>query len=192
LVGRFIILRLTKSFFGNEDPELFDRLLPEMPGILNLAIAGWRRLKQRGYFQQPASSDDVAEQFEDISSPVKQFVRERCILDPDHTVTRDAIFDAWYNWCKTEGREHQGTKATFGRDLSAAFPEIGEKRFGNGRPGSQERTRVYAGIKLRSQESWGYDERGFWLCVNGIKRRPLTWSIDLNDAPAQPSDENPL
>jgi phage/plasmid-associated DNA primase len=50
LVGRFIILRLTESFFGREDPGLFQRLLPEMPGILNLAIDGWHRLRQRGLF----------------------------------------------------------------------------------------------------------------------------------------------
>jgi hypothetical protein len=121
----------------------FERLLPELPGILNLAIKGWHRLQQRGYFQQPASSDDVAEQFEDISSPIKQFIRERCDLGDDYHVTRDALFSAWCTWCKAEGRDHPGTNATLGKDLSAAFPELQPKRVGN----RGEQVHGYSGIK---------------------------------------------
>src|SRR5690606_3478784 len=35
LAGRFIILTMQKSFYGREDPALSDRLLEELPGILN-------------------------------------------------------------------------------------------------------------------------------------------------------------
>lgn len=42
LAGRFVILRLTQSFYGKEDTGLTDRLLNELPGILNWAIEGWR------------------------------------------------------------------------------------------------------------------------------------------------------
>ena len=44
LAGRFILLSLTESFYGREDPGLTDKLLSELPGILNWAIAGWARL----------------------------------------------------------------------------------------------------------------------------------------------------
>ncbi len=50
LASRFMILRLTQSFFGNEDHGLTDRLISELPGILNWAIEGWRRLRERGRF----------------------------------------------------------------------------------------------------------------------------------------------
>ena len=40
LAGRFVILRLTQSFYGKEDTGLTDRLLNELPGILNWAIEG--------------------------------------------------------------------------------------------------------------------------------------------------------
>ena len=48
LVSRLIILRFTQSFYGQEDPELTNKLLAELPGILHWAIVGWKRLKQFG------------------------------------------------------------------------------------------------------------------------------------------------
>ena len=38
LAGRFIILSLTKSWYGREDHDLTERLLEELPGILNWSI----------------------------------------------------------------------------------------------------------------------------------------------------------
>jgi putative DNA primase/helicase len=35
---------LTRSFYSKEDHGLEDRLLRELPGTLNWAIAGWQRL----------------------------------------------------------------------------------------------------------------------------------------------------
>jgi P4 family phage/plasmid primase-like protien len=52
LVGRLVTLVLVHSFYGREDPGLTARLLTELPGILNWALHGYRRLRQRGYFVQ--------------------------------------------------------------------------------------------------------------------------------------------
>ncbi len=57
LASRFIILVLTRSFFGEEDPTLTDALLAEAPGIFNWCLDGLDRLNARGYFQQPAASE---------------------------------------------------------------------------------------------------------------------------------------
>ena len=40
LASRFLVLMLTRSFFGEEDTGLFERLIPELPGILNWALEG--------------------------------------------------------------------------------------------------------------------------------------------------------
>ena len=56
LAGRMIILRLSESWYGREDPGLFARLDPELPGILLWAIEGWRRVRARGHFVVPDSS----------------------------------------------------------------------------------------------------------------------------------------
>ena len=78
LAGRYMILLLIKSFFGKEDPALTGKLLKELPGILNWAIAGYRRLHKRGHFVQPKSSQEAADEIEMLAAPVKAFIRDRC------------------------------------------------------------------------------------------------------------------
>jgi putative DNA primase/helicase len=91
LAGRFVILRLTQSFYGNEDTGLTERLLNELPGILNWAIEGWQRLQQRGRFVMPTSVRDVVQEIEDLSSPVSAFVRDACIIGAGHRVSGDSL-----------------------------------------------------------------------------------------------------
>jgi putative DNA primase/helicase len=142
LAGRFVILRLTHSFYGQEDTELTDRLLGELPGILNWAIEGWQRLRQRKRFLMPSSVRDVVREIEDLSSPVSAFVRDTCIVGPGYRVNVDAIYEAWKSWCDQEGRQAVTTKQTFGRDLAAAVAGVSRRR-GSGR------NPFYEGIRLK-------------------------------------------
>src|SRR5262249_6708294 len=80
LAGRFVMLVLTRSFYGCEDHQLTTRLMMERSAILNWAIAGWRRLIERGFFATPTSSADAVRELEDLGSPIGAFVRERCIV----------------------------------------------------------------------------------------------------------------
>lgn len=145
LASRFIVLTLTGSFYGREDHGLTDRLSTELPGILNWAIDGWRRLNSRGHFVPPPSSAEVTQELEDLASPVGAFIRERCERGPAYAVEVDSLYEAWMKWCESEGRDHAGTKATFGRDLRTVVPEVGKSRprAGDGR------LRFYEGLRLR-------------------------------------------
>jgi putative DNA primase/helicase len=42
-----MMLRLTESFYGREDKALTEKLLTELPGILNWAIEGYVRRRLR-------------------------------------------------------------------------------------------------------------------------------------------------
>ena len=114
---------MTKSFLGKEDLNLSSRLEAELPGILNWAIEGWKRLKQRGHFVVPESSKSLINEMTDIASPVTAFVDEHCILDPDETVTKDELFRKWKDWCEGNN-ERAGTRSLFGRKLLEAFPNM--------------------------------------------------------------------
>jgi putative DNA primase/helicase len=145
LANRFIILKMTRDFLGREDHDLTNRLLAELPGILLWAIAGWRRLKERGYFLQPKSGQDDVELMHDSSSPVGAFLRESCVLGPEHTIAIADLYDAWKTWCLSKGREkYTGDEHTFGRNLNAACPTVTVTR-----PRSEgSRKRHYQGIAL--------------------------------------------
>jgi putative DNA primase/helicase len=145
LASRFIVLLLTKSFYGREDPSLTDRLLRELPGILNWSIAGLQRLRDRGYFLQPSSAAEAVQDLEDLGSPIGAFVRDRCDVQSWLRVERHRLFQAWVDWCKVQGRDHPGTAADFGRNLRAAVPGLADTRpeiEGN-------RYRFYEGIGIR-------------------------------------------
>ncbi|MGH7089362.1 MAG: hypothetical protein ACREFQ_10735, partial [Stellaceae bacterium] len=147
LASRFVVLTLTRSFYGREDHGLTDRLLVELPGILNWAIAGWRRLTERGYFVQPESAREAVQDLEDLASPIGAFLRERCIVEVGRRVLIGLLFNAWCDWCKDQGRDHPGTLQSFGRDLRAAVPGLTVSR---PRADEGERMRAYEGIGLRA------------------------------------------
>jgi putative DNA primase/helicase len=144
LVERFIVLTLTKSFLGREDPLLFDRLKAELPGILNWAIEGYHRLHSRGHFQQPQSSLDTIRALKEISSPVMAFVEDECQVGPNLSVSKKRLFEQWNVW-RVQNGYRSGDQQAFGRELRAAFPVIGDAR-----PSGGSRQRLYTGIGLRS------------------------------------------
>ena len=144
MASRFLTLRIVPSFYGREDPGLAQRLMGELPGILNWAIEGWQRLHLRGHFVEPKASAEAAQQLADLGSPISAFVRDRCMMGPTADVEVDRIYSEWRLWCAAQGIDRPGAKHQFGRDLSAAFPEVAitQPRV-EGR-----RLRVYQGIGL--------------------------------------------
>jgi putative DNA primase/helicase len=145
LASRFVILRTTRTFYGRESPALFDGLAAELPGILLWALAGWKRLHERGHFVQPQSSAAAARHLEDLASPVSAFLRDRCLLVPDLLVPKADLYAAWRRWGEEQGRGWHCDAATFGRDLFAACPDVGESQ-----PRIEgQRVRCYTGVALR-------------------------------------------
>jgi putative DNA primase/helicase len=124
LASRFVILVMTRSFYGKEDHGLTGKLVTELPSILNWAIDGRDRLTKRGHFIQPTSAQQAAGELADLASPIGAFVRDRCSVGPEYAVDTGAIYKAWVIWCRQQNREHPGTKQAFGRDLRAAVPGL--------------------------------------------------------------------
>jgi len=143
LSSRFIVLVLSTSFLGRENPGLTDALLAEAPSILRWALEGLDRLNKRGHLVMPESGSDAVRQLEDLASPVSAFVRERCTVRQDASIEVDDLWGAWREWCEGQGRGH-GTKAVFGRDLHAALPAVKKSRPRDG----EERQYKYEGITL--------------------------------------------
>lgn len=140
---RFIVLEFANSFLGKEDPRLIDKLLPELPGVLNLAIAGYKRLKERCHFIQPDSAQGAADELK--RTDIKAFIEECCKFDPDYEVTTDIIYANYRNWCTANGC-HPVDARQFGRLLkSAAKPHVITKHRGRDDAG---RAHYYRGITL--------------------------------------------
>lgn len=145
LAKRFIVLTLKESFYGKEDLGLFDKLVPELPGILNWALEGRDRLYARGYFMQPASSDELIQEFHDLGSPEATFLKAKTIVESGHSVAQKELFAAWQAWCQENGREHAGTAQSFGRNVRAVLSWVTTRQLGPA--GAQERH--WEGLRLR-------------------------------------------
>jgi putative DNA primase/helicase len=145
LAGRMLILPMSRSFFGQEDPTLTDVFLTELPGVLLWAIEGWRRLRERGYFVQPKAGKSLVETFEEMSSPIGSFVAECCKVEPDASVLVDDLFRSWKTWCERRNRKDAGDIALFGRNLRSVLPALQTKSV-RGRDGW---AREFRGIRER-------------------------------------------
>lgn len=146
LASRFVLLRFVRTFFGAEDLQLTPRLLLELPGILLWALDGLARLRERGHFGQPESARKMVQQLELLSSPIKAFVTDRCVVVPGAEIECSVLFDDWTKWVNEQGRDHAGSVQMFGRNLAAAYPgvEVVLHRAGG------YRGRYYSGIRLRT------------------------------------------
>jgi putative DNA primase/helicase len=133
---------------GREDRGLRDALSKEKDGILRLMIKGLRRLHRQGFTKtsyQTALTGDL----EELGSPIRAFVKERCDVGEGKWVPTKELYNAWRNWRDDDMQQSRkdGDSMRFGRDLKLAFPRVhrGKKR--------GEAGKCYFGISLRQQDS---------------------------------------
>jgi len=145
LASRFIILKLTISFFGKEDRGLADRLFDEMSGILNWAIDGYQRLQHRRRFFQPTSSQEALDEIELLGAPVLGFVRDYCELGPGYSVNADDLWTSYSHWAASQSMKAPSSKQWFGRNLRSAVAGLNSSK-PVGADGARET--LYIGIRL--------------------------------------------
>jgi putative DNA primase/helicase len=148
VVGRIVLLLLTRSWLGKEDHELERRLDQELPGILNWSLAGLERLTTNNCFTRLTSSDEAITTMRDLASPVGAFVREKCEVGADRQTDVDLLFTEYKAWC-ADNEHPKASKHLFGRDLRAAVPSVRKVRPRDG----GDRHHVYVGVSLRGN-SW--------------------------------------
>jgi putative DNA primase/helicase len=151
LAVRMIHIVFTESFLGREDPTLTERLLGELPGILNWAIEGLKSLQARGHFAQPKSGVELHEEVLRLSSPVTGFVEDRCELVTDAEEELDGLYEQFEGWSKKAGYNSIPLKEIFSRNLQSAFR--GKVRVVR-RTEDKVRKRFVIGLKCEHQPVW--------------------------------------
>lgn len=132
--GRAIILQTGQSFYGREDPCLTDRLLTELPGVMNWALEGLARLRARApapHFRQPESGEQALQALRDVTSPISVFVRE--VLETGSTeeykIPVKRCYALWERWC-TENGHPPGSKQQLSNNLDEYLDSIYTRRVG--------------------------------------------------------------
>jgi putative DNA primase/helicase len=148
LASRFLPLRLSNSWAGQEDKTIESGVLQNLPGVLNWALEGLARLTEQGRFTDPEPADDSGTtttyaELVELASPVAAFLYERCKVDANATAPTGAVWRAWQAWADANGHR-AGTTATLGRDLASQVHGLTKVRTTDG----GARCQAYRGLAL--------------------------------------------
>ena len=124
---------------GERDPKLGAKLLAELPGILNWALAGCLDWQQDG-IGVPKAVRDATEAYRAEQDILADFLVERCVVDPQAWAKASDLHKAYTAWCEEGGHKAVNTTA-FGRRLT-------ERGFRAARVGKAQ-ARAWKGLRLR-------------------------------------------
>jgi putative DNA primase/helicase len=88
-----------------QDLSLKDQVMQEAPGILNWAIEGLSRLRQRGKFNIPESIHLASENYKHVNDLAKQFVNDCCEIGPEYKIQAQFLYNEYKNWCENNGHK---------------------------------------------------------------------------------------
>lgn len=125
---------------AERDKELFEKLLKELPGILNWALEGCRLWQERGLEIPDVVRTATAEYREEMDI-LGGFLGDCCILASSTTVTSRTLYNVYEQWCEANG-EHPLGKNAFGTRLA-------ERGLGKIRMGTSQ-ARGWSGIGLKT------------------------------------------
>src|SRR5215472_856898 len=102
---RFVPVLFHESFEGRENENLTDELLTELPGILNWAIEGWRRLRAKGKFILPPTSLEALERMKKKAAPMLNFVEEECEIGSELSWERNPCYEHYVACCEASNNK---------------------------------------------------------------------------------------
>lgn len=142
---RMIVMPLQVQFTaGTVDRWRVSRLLPELPGILNWALLGARRLyQQRGFSRCEVCEACLAEHRLDCDA-FRQFIDARVDFGHGLHVYSGDLYAEYTKFCDTNGRKARNS-SEFGKQV-LELTGVSKSREGTG-----DRKWLYAGIGLRGR-----------------------------------------
>ena len=151
---RMIVIPFGEQFRPEQrDLGLARRLIQsELPGILNWAIEGARRLVVQDRFTQCGECERAGSVHRYDSDPFRQFLDECCVVGSDFSVDTNTLFRSYENFCRDNGRRPK-SNTEIGKQLKNLKNLPGIERIRDTRQQDQTGVRAYyyQGISLRSQ-----------------------------------------
>jgi len=100
---RWIIIVFPKAFTGsNADPYILEKLTTEaeLSGLLNLALAGLKRLLKTGQFSYSRTTEETKEDYIRKSSPIAAFVLDCLETDSDAFIEKKPLYTVFAEYCR--------------------------------------------------------------------------------------------
>jgi putative DNA primase/helicase len=137
---RIRLIPFTQSFKDRADLTIGEKLLAELPGILNWALAGLQAWQAHGLGTAKAI-DEATNEYRRESDLVSQWLDECTEPDIDGRMPAGEAIDSYATWCKRNGYRTPTSRA-LGRRLAEIGPERSIK------PLQSNGVRYYLGARL--------------------------------------------
>ena len=125
---RLLIIRFNRQFATEEqNKNLSKELLAELDGIFLWSINGLKRLRERGYFKLPDKIKAEIDEYRRENNNIMVFIDEECKLDPQASLTKQSLYDAYSKWCKENGYKSV-SKKRFGIELLRHYKAVKDLR----------------------------------------------------------------
>lgn len=110
---KLIIVPFNRTFKPNErNVNLLQELLKELPGILNWAIKGLKRLRENNYqFSQCRVIEECHRTYYAEQNPVREFFLEHVVLKEGTRTKRSDFYDKYLRWLNMQGIDDKRTKS---------------------------------------------------------------------------------
>jgi putative DNA primase/helicase len=127
LIRRLIILPFRRQFTEEEqDLDLLDKLLEELPGIMNFALEGLQCLQKNNYkFTKCVAVQELLEDFTKNINPMVAFVDECISINGNNRLFNGDAWEAFKEWCRQNGHKTSAeiTRQRFMAEFKAVLEE---------------------------------------------------------------------
>jgi putative DNA primase/helicase len=126
MLRRLHIMPFDKVFKGKEkDDGLFVRIWAnELPGVLNRALEGLKRLQERDHFELPRDARRAAKKWLEQANLFMAFIDDACEREPSGRASMKTVYERFINWAKSSGITKPVTRPQLKRDLQHAGFEV--------------------------------------------------------------------
>ncbi|WP_010648834.1 DNA primase family protein [Oceanobacillus massiliensis] len=110
---KLIIVPFSRTFKKDErDVDLKDELLKELPGILNWAILGLKRLRSNNYqFSACKAIEETERAYFDEQNPVREFFHSHVVQEVGSRTKQSDFYNMYSQWLNVQGIDDKGTKS---------------------------------------------------------------------------------
>jgi P4 family phage/plasmid primase-like protien len=113
----------------------------ELPGVLNWAIDGLRRLLTQGDFTKSKLVEEAREEFRSEVNPARRFLLDSYHESPDVEIEKQVAYTAYKSWSESTGHRPLAD-GPFGKEVLRVFPRVQAIR----RQIAGKRVQLYVGL----------------------------------------------
>jgi putative DNA primase/helicase len=141
MMRRLRVVHFTRIFKEHEtDRHLFERVAAnELPGVLNRALQGWKRLQRKGHFTKSMDMRIARNLFVAHANPLQGFIDECCEKADDSRIKMDEFYKRYKIWADDSGFTMTQTKPNVRKNVENLGYRVPRHNVG----------RVIRGLKFR-------------------------------------------